>query len=108
MFIISSSAFIALPRRGGRSWRTVPRGRARHRLGRWQNALDGGDFVAVGGEFWWPSVGKSVATYGEFLMAAERRQQRQTSRTCLVHYGELMETSMCISASYLLPIPKTP
>ena len=27
--------------------------------------------MAVRGDSWWPSVGRSVATYGEFLMAAD-------------------------------------
>ena len=37
-----------------------------------------GSFVAVGGEFWWPSVGRSVAAYGEFLMAADMQSIRDS------------------------------
>ncbi|MBG6181578.1 hypothetical protein IWX62_002796, partial [Arthrobacter sp. CAN_A1] len=30
------------------------------------------DPMATGGQFYWPSVGSSVAAYGQFFMAADR------------------------------------
>jgi hypothetical protein len=73
MFMISSSAFIALPRWVGRA--LLARSPEAERItGTAGRDTDRGDVVAVGGEFWWPSVGRSVAACGEFLMAADTRR----------------------------------
>ena len=32
------------------------------------------DLMATSGQFYWPSVGNSVAAYGQFFMAADTRE----------------------------------
>jgi hypothetical protein len=44
--------------------------------------------MATGGQFYWPSVGISVAAYGQFFMAANKSfQYRGNGNVVLAHRG---------------------